>query len=98
MKLGPFEFDALQESTSQIGPELPVVYRWAYDYSVPGADNDFLPQNMAPDSIHATVDDHAASSEQADERAEAPTGVEHLGDEEHRSAGSRADQDDGENS
>jgi cytochrome c oxidase subunit 1 len=27
------------------GPELPVVYRWAYDYSVPGADRDFLPQN-----------------------------------------------------
>jgi cytochrome c oxidase subunit 1 len=27
------------------GPELPVVYRWAYDYSVPGADKDFLPQN-----------------------------------------------------
>ena len=27
------------------GPKLPVVYRWAYDYSVPGADQDFLPQN-----------------------------------------------------
>ncbi|MBY5980950.1 cytochrome c oxidase subunit I [Ferrimonas balearica] len=26
------------------GPELPVVYRWAYDYSVPGAPEDFLPQ------------------------------------------------------
>ena len=24
---------------------LPVVYRWAYDYSVPGAKQDFLPQN-----------------------------------------------------
>jgi cytochrome c oxidase subunit 1 len=24
---------------------VPVVYREAYDYSVPGADNDFLPQN-----------------------------------------------------
>ena len=30
------------------GPELPVVYRWAYDYSVPGASQDFLPQNMPP--------------------------------------------------
>ncbi len=30
------------------GPELPVVYRWAYDYSVPGAKEDFLPQNMPP--------------------------------------------------
>jgi cytochrome c oxidase subunit I len=27
------------------GSELPVVYRWAYDYSVPGAPNDFIPQN-----------------------------------------------------
>jgi cytochrome c oxidase subunit I len=30
------------------GKELPVVYRWAYDYSVPGAPQDFLPQNEAP--------------------------------------------------
>ncbi len=28
------------------GPRLPVVHRWAYDYSVPGADQDFLPQNL----------------------------------------------------
>jgi cytochrome c oxidase subunit 1 len=27
------------------GPQLPVVYRWAYDYSVPGASRDFIPQN-----------------------------------------------------
>ena len=27
------------------GPELPRVYRWAYDYSVPGAPLDFIPQN-----------------------------------------------------
>ncbi|WFU12305.1 cbb3-type cytochrome c oxidase subunit I (plasmid) [Rhizobium sp. CB3090] len=27
------------------GKELPIVYRWPYDYSVPGADQDFLPQN-----------------------------------------------------
>ncbi len=25
--------------------KLPVVYRWAYDYSVPGAKQDFIPQN-----------------------------------------------------
>ncbi|HWX41308.1 MAG TPA: cbb3-type cytochrome c oxidase subunit I [Blastocatellia bacterium] len=30
------------------GKELPVVYRWAYDYSVPGAAQDFLPQNQPP--------------------------------------------------
>ena len=28
------------------GPELPKVYRWAYDYSVPGAKDDFIPQNQ----------------------------------------------------
>jgi cytochrome c oxidase subunit 1 len=28
------------------GATLPVVYRWAYDYSVPGADTDFIPQNV----------------------------------------------------
>jgi cytochrome c oxidase subunit I len=27
---------------------LPIVYRWAYDYSVPGAEQDFLPQNQPP--------------------------------------------------
>ena len=39
------------------GPKLPVVYRWAYDYSVPGAPQDFIPQNVPPDGIarhHAT--------------------------------------------
>jgi cytochrome c oxidase subunit 1 len=30
------------------GPTLPVVYRWAYDYSVPGAKEDFIPQNVPP--------------------------------------------------
>src|SRR6201991_2836525 len=30
------------------GKELPVVYRWAYDYSVPGAARDFIPQNQPP--------------------------------------------------
>ena len=28
------------------GPEIPKVYRWAYDYSVPGAAEDFIPQNV----------------------------------------------------
>jgi cytochrome c oxidase subunit 1 len=30
------------------GRELPVVYRWAYDYSVPGVAQDFVPQNEPP--------------------------------------------------
>ena len=29
----------------QLGAAQPVVYRWAYDYSVPGAERDFIPQN-----------------------------------------------------
>jgi cytochrome c oxidase subunit I len=33
------------------GPTLPVVYRWAYDFSVPGVAQDFIPQNVAPDKV-----------------------------------------------
>ena len=42
------------------GPELPIVYRWAYDYSVPGAKQDFVPQNVPPDdtSIFEDVERH----------------------------------------
>jgi cytochrome c oxidase subunit I len=37
------------------GPKLPIVYRWAYAYSVPGAPEDFLPQNAPPlKGEHAT--------------------------------------------
>jgi cytochrome c oxidase subunit 1 len=48
------------------GDELPTVYRWAYDYSVPGAHEDFIPQNV-PESEEPTADeqhfdpDHDAS-------------------------------------
>jgi cytochrome c oxidase subunit 1 len=41
------------------GPTQPVVYRRAYDYSVPGAARDFIPQNMAPEE--AGVGDGGAS-------------------------------------
>ncbi len=37
------------------GPELPVVYRWAYDYSVPGAAEDFIPQNHPDDETTGMV-------------------------------------------
>ena len=30
------------------GDELPTVYRWAFDYSVPGATNDYVPQTVPP--------------------------------------------------
>ena len=33
------------------GKELPVVYRWPYDYSVPGAKYDFIPQNVPPEEV-----------------------------------------------
>jgi len=36
------------------GPTLPVVYRWAYDYSVPGVEQDFIPQNVPPDKVVAS--------------------------------------------
>jgi len=33
------------------GPTLPVVHRWPYDYSVPNAPRDFIPQNVAPSPL-----------------------------------------------
>jgi cytochrome c oxidase subunit 1 len=46
------------------GPELPIVYRWAYDYSVPGAVDDFIPQNKPSDETtgesHETGDAEGA--------------------------------------
>ncbi len=33
------------------GKELPVVYRWAYDYSVPGTKYDYIPQNVPPEEV-----------------------------------------------
>ncbi|MGH8629014.1 MAG: cbb3-type cytochrome c oxidase subunit I, partial [Gammaproteobacteria bacterium] len=47
------------------GPKLPVVYRWAYDYSVPGADQDFLPQNLAPVVATASNDQMRAEGDKA---------------------------------
>ena len=38
------------------GPELPTVYRWAYEYSVPGVKADFVPQNIPAEEVE-TVDD-----------------------------------------
>jgi cytochrome c oxidase subunit I len=40
------------------GPRLPVVYRWAYDYSVPGAPDDFIPQNVPVDPTLGAGRDH----------------------------------------
>jgi len=38
------------------GDKLPSVYRWAYDYSVPGAHDDFIPQNT-PEAEEPTFDE-----------------------------------------
>ncbi len=35
------------------GKDLPVVHRWAYDYSVPGVKHDFVPQNVPPSEVAA---------------------------------------------
>ena len=43
------------------GAERPVVYRWAYDYAVPGASEDFVPQNQPlPLPSHAATGEAAA--------------------------------------
>jgi cytochrome c oxidase subunit 1 len=48
----PWEATSLEWQTPDVPPqhgnwgtELPTVYRWAYDYGVPGAEKDFIPQN-----------------------------------------------------
>ena len=50
----PWGATTLEWQTPQTPPghgnfdELPLVYRWAYDYSVPGYDQDFIPQDVSP--------------------------------------------------
>ena len=39
------------------GKELPSVYRWAYDFSVPGTKKDYVPQNVSP-SMQEEWDSH----------------------------------------
>ncbi len=43
------------------GHELPEVHRWAYDYSVPGYHDDFIPQNVPADATPATSDDGSST-------------------------------------
>ncbi|TDI64624.1 MAG: cytochrome c oxidase subunit I [Alphaproteobacteria bacterium] len=50
------------------GEHLPVVYRWAYDYGVPGAPDDFIPQNVPNNAV---AESHAEAPSAADD-AEAP--------------------------
>ncbi|NIP14661.1 MAG: cytochrome c oxidase subunit I [Pseudomonadales bacterium] len=55
----PWEATTLEWQTPDTPPihgnwreELPVVHRWAYDYSVPGVDKDFIPQNVPHSETH----------------------------------------------
>lgn len=42
------------------GEQVPTVHRWAYDYSVPGAEHDFIPQNVL--TVPKTVERKLAST------------------------------------
>jgi cytochrome c oxidase subunit I len=44
------------------GHDLPVVHRWAYDYSVPGAPEDFIPQNVPHSESTPVGRDHGVKS------------------------------------
>jgi cytochrome c oxidase subunit 1 len=47
------------------GDHLPVVYRWAYDYSVPGVNIDYNPQDVPPSEVAAGKWDQQARVGQA---------------------------------
>ena len=55
----PWRATTLEWQTAEVppghgnfGPALPLVYRWAYAYSVPGHAEDFIPQNAPPTGAH----------------------------------------------
>ena len=53
----PWQATSLEWQTPHTPPrhgnfdELPSVYRWAYDYGVPGAERDFIPQNVPSEDM-----------------------------------------------
>lgn len=64
----PWNATTLEWQTSEtppvhgnFGAKLPVVYRWAYDYSVPGVVKDFIPQNIPPSDV--VMDANATKAE-----------------------------------
>ena len=38
------------------------MHRWAYDFSVPGAKYDFIPQNMAEEDVEKASDENTSSA------------------------------------
>ena len=54
----PWKACSLEWRTAEVPPghgnfgkELPVVYRWAYDFNVPGAKEDYIPQDISPSQV-----------------------------------------------
>ena len=45
------------------GEELPPVYRWAYEFSVPGVKEDYIPQNLHPDQVIREDDNPSSAPE-----------------------------------
>lgn len=57
-KVNPWQAASLEWQTPQVPPkhgnwgeQLPRVYRWAYDYSVPKVKEDFIAQTVAPEDV-----------------------------------------------
>ncbi len=57
-KKNPWDANSLEWQTPEMPPkhgnwgnELPVVYRWPYDFGVPGIDKDYIPQNVSPSQV-----------------------------------------------
>lgn len=60
----PWQATSLEWQTVQFPPghgnwgkQLPQVYRWAYDYSVPKVKDDFIPQNLSPEEVQYLTSD-----------------------------------------
>jgi cytochrome c oxidase subunit 1 len=66
----PWEATTLEWQTAHTPPrhgnfdELPLVYRWAYDFSVPGVEQDYIPQNVSPAEVEQMQQRVEPSSEQ----------------------------------
>jgi cytochrome c oxidase subunit 1 len=57
-EVNPWKATTLEWQTAEFPPghgnfgdELPVVYRWAYEYGAPGNVDDYVPQNIHPDKV-----------------------------------------------
>ena len=56
----PWKANSLEWQTAEVPPghgnfgeTLPLVYRWPYDFGVPGVEEDFVPQNVPPGQVTA---------------------------------------------